>query len=102
MAGVPFFIGFFAKFSVLQAVVAAGYIWLAVFAVLFSLIGAFYYLRVVKVMYFDTPRADVPAVAPLGDVQALLSVNGLAVLALGLAPQFLIALCAQAMRMSLQ
>ena len=54
MAGIPFFIGFFAKFSVLQAVVAAGYMWLAIVAVLFSLIGAFYYLRVIKVMYFDT------------------------------------------------
>jgi NADH-quinone oxidoreductase subunit N len=56
----PFFIGFFAKFSVLQAVVAAGYIWLALIAVLFSLIGAFYYLRVVKVMYFDQPVDDTP------------------------------------------
>jgi NADH-quinone oxidoreductase subunit N len=55
MAGVPFFIGFFAKFSVLQAVVAAGYMWLAIVAVLFSLIGAFYYLRIVKIMYFDDP-----------------------------------------------
>jgi NADH-quinone oxidoreductase subunit N len=53
MAGIPFFVGFFAKFSVLQAVVAAGYMWLALVAVLFSLIGAFYYLRVVKLMYFD-------------------------------------------------
>ena len=56
MAGVPLFVGFFAKFSVLQAVVDAGYVWLAVVAVMFSLIGAFYYLRVVKLMYFD--RAD--------------------------------------------
>lgn len=56
MAGVPPFIGFFAKFSVLQAVVATGEIWLAVVAVIFSLIGAFYYLRVVKLMYFDKPK----------------------------------------------
>ncbi len=60
MAGVPFFIGFFAKFAVLQAVVAAGYIWLAVLAVLMSLIGAFYYLRLVKVMYFDDPVDTLP------------------------------------------
>ena len=65
MAGVPFFIGFFAKFSVLQAVVAAGYMWLAIVAVLFSLIGAFYYLRVVKIMYFDAPVDDTPLTAPL-------------------------------------
>src|SRR5574343_319971 len=60
MAGIPFFVGFFAKFSVLQAVVAAGYMWLAIVAVLFSLIGAFYYLRVVKLMYFDAPADDSP------------------------------------------
>ncbi len=102
MAGIPPFVGFYAKLSVLQALVGAGWTWLAVVAVMFSLIGAFYYLRVVKILYFDSPRADVPPVAPVGDVQALLSVNGLAVLALGLAPQFLIALCAQAMQMSLQ
>jgi NADH-quinone oxidoreductase subunit N len=56
---VPFFVGFFAKFSVLQAVVAAGYLWLAIAAVFFSLIGAFYYLRVVKIMYFDQPNQSV-------------------------------------------
>jgi NADH-quinone oxidoreductase subunit N len=65
MAGVPFFIGFFAKFSVLQAVVAAGYMWLAIVAVLFSLIGAFYYLRVVKLMYFDAPADETPLSAAL-------------------------------------
>ena len=102
MAGLPPFIGFYAKLFVLQALVGAGWIWLAVVAVMFSLIGAFYYLRVIKVLYFDSPRADVPAVTPVGDIQALLSVNGLAVLALGMAPQFLITLCADAMQMSLQ
>ena len=64
MAGVPFFIGFFAKFAVLQAVVAAGYMWLAIVAVLFSLIGAFYYLRVVKVMYFDAPVTATSVIVP--------------------------------------
>ena len=65
MAGIPFFIGFFAKLSVLQAVVASGQYWLALVAVLFSLIGAFYYLRVVKVMYFDAPEVESPIQAPL-------------------------------------
>ena len=86
MAGVPFFVGFFAKFAVLQAVVAANLTWLAVFAVLFSLIGAFYYLRVVKVMYFDAPTDTAPLEAPR-DMRILLSVNGLAVAILGLLPE---------------
>jgi NADH-quinone oxidoreductase subunit N len=64
MAGVPFFIGFFAKLSVLQAVVAAGYFWLAVLAVVMSVIGAYYYLRVVKLMYFDEPVDASPIHAP--------------------------------------
>lgn len=85
MAGVPFFVGFFAKFAVLQAVVAAKQIWLAVFAVLFSLVGAFYYLRVVKVMYFDAPTDTAPIQAPR-DMRILLSINGLAVALLGLLP----------------
>lgn len=85
MAGVPFFVGFFTKFAVLQAVVAAKQVWLAVFAVLFSLVGAFYYLRVVKVMYFDAPTDTAPIEAPR-DMRILLSINGLAVALLGLLP----------------
>ena len=85
MAGVPFFVGFFAKFLVLQAVVAAGHLWLAVFAVMFSLVGAFYYLRVVKVMYFDAPTDSAPIEAPR-DMRYLLSANGIAVALLGLLP----------------
>jgi NADH-quinone oxidoreductase subunit N len=100
MAGVPFFIGFFAKFSVLQAVVAAGYLWLAIVAVLFSLIGAFYYLRVVKVMYFDAPADDTPLSAPL-DMRILISANGLAVAFLGIFPQVIMSLCAYALLRSL-
>lgn len=100
MAGVPFFIGFFAKLSVLQAVVAAGYIWLAVLAVVMSLIGAFYYLRVVKVMYFDAPEDSAPIHAP-ADVKVMLSVNGLAIAVLGLLPQGLMSLCAYALIASL-
>ncbi|MBK7646446.1 MAG: NADH-quinone oxidoreductase subunit NuoN [Betaproteobacteria bacterium] len=100
MAGVPFFIGFFAKFSVLQAVVAAGYMWLAIVAVLFSLIGAFYYLRVVKIMYFDAPVDDTPLTAPL-DMRILISANGLAVALLGIFPQVIMSLCAYALLRSL-
>lgn len=100
MAGVPFFIGFFAKFAVLQAVVAAGYLWLAIVAVLFSLIGAFYYLRVVKLMYFDAPVDETPIAAPL-DMRILVSANGLAVALLGLFPQVLMSLCAYALLRSL-
>ncbi|WP_300335667.1 NADH-quinone oxidoreductase subunit NuoN [Accumulibacter sp.] len=93
MAGVPFFVGFFAKFSVLQAVVAAGYLWLAVTAVLFSLIGCFYYLRVVKLMYFDQPTNTALIEAPM-DMKLLMSANGLAVALLGIFPQALMSLCA--------
>ena len=100
MAGVPFFIGFFAKFSVLQAVVAAGYYWLAIVAVLFSLIGAFYYLRVVKLMYFDPPVDESPIDAGL-DMRILVSANGLAVALLGLFPQVIMSLCAYALLRSL-
>jgi len=105
MAGVPFFIGFFAKFSVLQAVVAAGtivswYIWVAVFAVFFSLVGAFYYLRVVKLMYFDEPTDHSPVSPPM-DVRVLMSANGLAIAGLGIMPQYLMSLCAFALLRSL-
>jgi NADH-quinone oxidoreductase subunit N len=94
MAGVPPFLGFYAKFSVLWAAVEAGWTWLAVVAVLFTLISAYYYLRVVKLMYFDAPTDP----APIGggvDFRALLSANGLAVLVLGIWPGALLALCAR-------
>ncbi len=100
MAGVPFFIGFFAKFSVLQAVVAAGYYWLAIVAVLFSLIGAFYYLRVVKLMYFDAPADDTP-IGGATNVRLLVSANGLAVALLGLFPGVIMSLCAYSLLQSL-
>lgn len=100
MAGVPFFIGFFAKMAVLQAVVAAGYFWIAIVAVLMSVIGAFYYLRLVKVMYFDAPVDTAPIRAP-AEVRVLLSANGLAIAALGLAPQGLMSVCAYALLASL-
>ena len=100
MAGIPFFIGFFAKLAVLQAVVAAGYFWLAVVAVLLSVAGAFYYLRVVKVMYFDAPIDESPIQAP-AEVRVMVSANGIAIAALGIAPQMLMSLCAYALLGSL-
>jgi NADH-quinone oxidoreductase subunit N len=102
MAGLPPFVGFYAKLAILQSLVGAGFIWLAVVAVMFSLIGAFYYLRVVKVLYFDAPKPDAPIYTSIPDVQALLSINGLAVLMLGIMPQPLITLCTFAMQMTLQ
>ena len=100
MAGVPFFIGFFAKFSVLLAVVDAGNIWLAVTAVFFALIGAYYYLRVVKLMYFDAPIDTAPITASV-DMRLLLSANGLAVALLGIFPQTVMGLCSFALLRSL-
>ena len=98
MAGIPPLVGFYAKLSVLQALVASGsslYIGLAVFAVIMSLIGAFYYLRVVKVMYFDAPITATSVSAPL-DVRVVLTINGALVLLLGVLPGGLMALCADA------
>jgi NADH-quinone oxidoreductase subunit N len=85
LAGIPPLMGFYAKLSVLQAVLGTGQVWLAVVAVVFSLIGAYYYLRVIKLMYFDEPQDSSAIVAHL-DVRVLLSLNGLVVLALGLWP----------------
>ena len=98
LAGIPPMVGFYAKLSVLQALIASGqaiHIGLAVFAVMMSLIGAFYSLRVVKVMYFDQPITASTVSAPF-DVRAVLSVNGALVLILGLVPGGLMALCANA------
>ncbi len=95
LAGIPPLMGFYAKFAVLNAVVASGQVWLAVFAVVFSLIGAFYYLRVVKVMYFDEPT-DTHSIVASRDLRIVLSLNGIAVLLLGIAPGALITMCASA------
>jgi NADH-quinone oxidoreductase subunit N len=94
MAGVPPFVGFWAKLAVIQAVLNIGMLWLAIVAVLFSVIGAYYYLRVVKLMYFDEPTDRAPLQAS-GSMRFVLSLNGLAVLVLGLFPGLLLALCAQ-------
>ncbi len=100
MAGVPPTVGFYAKFSVLNAVVQSGHIWLAVAAVMFSLIGAFYYLRIVKLMYFDAPESHVPITVGQ-DTVLLISANGLAVLLLGLLPGTLMSVCAVSVQQSL-
>ena len=92
MAGVPPTVGFYAKLWVLQAVVHVDMVWLAIVAVFFSLIGAFYYLRVIKLMYFDEPETDGPLLADT-DLQVAMSLNSLAVLGLGLFPGGLLALC---------
>jgi len=98
LTGIPPTVGFYAKLAVLQALVStniAGYIWLAVIAVVLSLIGAFYYLRVIKVMYFDEPVESTSLEGPRG-VSALLAANGAAVLVLGLLPNGLMAICRDA------
>ncbi len=98
LAGIPPMVGFYAKLAVLQSLIASGqgfYMGLAIFAVMMSLIGAFYYLRVVKVMYFDEPLA-VATVSADTDVRVVLSLNGLLVLVLGIFPGALMALCADA------
>jgi NADH-quinone oxidoreductase subunit N len=101
MAGVPPTIGFYAKFTVLQAALQAGYIWAVVFAVLMAAVGAFYYLRVVKLMYFDAPVNDAPILATF-DTQMVLSINAVALLMLGLLPQTLMGVCGWAITKSLQ
>lgn len=92
MAGVPPMLGFWAKWSVLAQVINAGLVWLAVVAVIFAIIGAFYYLRVIKLMYFDKPEYMTPIEARL-DMRIALSANALVILLLGLMPQTLMAVC---------
>ncbi len=95
LAGIPPLVGFYAKLSVLQAVLGTGQIWLAVLAVLLSLIGAFYYLRVIKLMYFDDP-VDASAITVGCDMRVMLGINGFAVLLLGIVPGPLMTACAKA------
>ncbi|MFO1308015.1 MAG: NADH-quinone oxidoreductase subunit NuoN [Burkholderiales bacterium] len=99
LAGVPPTLGFYAKFAVIEAAVNQGFVWLAVVAVLTSVVGAFYYLRVVKLMYFDDPVDTAPIEAP-GDARALLSANGIALLVFGVVPQYLMGLCTLAVTQS--
>jgi NADH-quinone oxidoreductase subunit N len=92
LAGVPPMVGFYAKLLVLKAVIDVGMVWLALIAVFFSVIGAFYYLRVIKLMYFDE-RERTEQLVPATDMQVVLSINGIAMLLLGIFPGFLMTLC---------
>ena len=92
MAGVPPLVGFWAKWFVIKEIVAMGYIWLAAVAVLFSVIGAYYYLRIVKLMYFDKPK-QMTAIKASQSMRFVLSVNGLTLLILGFVPGAMISLC---------
>lgn len=95
MAGVPPTVGFLAKLVVLKSVIGADLVWVAVVGVAFSIIGAFYYLRIIKLMYFDKPVETAPLVAS-GGTQVALSLNGLAMLGLGIFPASLMAVCVNA------
>jgi len=99
-AGVPPMVGFFAKLSVLEAALAAGHLWLVIVAVLLSLVAAYYYLRIVKLMYFDAPTDMSPIDADRG-MQITLSVNGIAVVLLGILPGTLMTACLQAVSQAL-
>jgi len=96
MAGVPPFLGFWAKWSVLREVVAADMVWLAALAVAFAVIGLFYYLRVIRLMYFDKPEEPAP-VRAMPDMRVMISTNALAILVLGVYPGGLLALCGAAL-----
>ena len=102
LAGIPPTVGFYAKLVVLQALLGdglqGGMLWLAIIAVMLSLVGAYYYLRVVKIMYFDEPPVGAPApIAATADMRVALSLNGALVLVLGILPQYLLKLCTDAM-----
>jgi NADH-quinone oxidoreductase subunit N len=92
MAGVPVFVGFFAKWLVIKAALDSGLLWLAIIAVVFSVIGSFYYIRVVKLMYFDESVTESPIDAPV-DFRAAISLNGIMMLGLGVFSSSLIAIC---------
>jgi NADH-quinone oxidoreductase subunit N len=94
MAGVPPFVGFYGKLVVLQSVLDVGLIWLAGVGMLFAVIGAYYYLRVVWYMYFDEP-VDTAPLAAAADMRIVMSANGLGLLVLGLFPGGLLSLCAR-------
>jgi NADH-quinone oxidoreductase subunit N len=96
MTGVPPFLGFWAKWFVLKELVDMGYIWLAALAVVFSIIGAYYYLRVVKLMYFDKAE-NMTAIKASRQMRLMLSINGLALLVIGLMPGLLMTLCLSAL-----
>ncbi len=92
MAGVPPMVGFFAKWMVIKAAIDAGLMWLAIVAVIFTVVGAFYYLRVIKYMYFDEPENETAVTAPV-DFGAALTLNGLLIIGLGIFSSSLITIC---------
>jgi len=100
LTGIPPTVGFYAKLAVLEAAIGAGHLYVAIFAVLFSLVGAFYYLRVVKVMYFDEPTHSTPIVAP-ADANIALAVNGAMVLLLGFFGDGLMMLCLNSIKLAI-
>lgn len=100
LAGVPPAVGFIAKYAVLQAVANAGMVWLAVVAVMFSLIGAFYYLRIVKTIWFDE-AVDTSAISTPLDMRIIMSLNGVAIVVMGMIPGSLLAICYSAMQATL-
>lgn len=95
LAGVPPLVGFYAKLVVLKAAVGSDYLWLAIVGVAMSVVGAFYYLRIIKLMFFDEPIVPVRAVAS-PDVSAGLAINGAAVVFLGVFPGLIMAACVAA------
>jgi NADH-quinone oxidoreductase subunit N len=98
LAGLPPLVGFYAKLSVLQALISSqqtSYLVLAIFGVLMSLVGAFYYLRIIKVMYFDAPQSPVHPITAPADARVVLTINGALILILGILPGGLMTLCAQ-------
>jgi NADH-quinone oxidoreductase subunit N len=97
LAGIPPTAGFYAKLAVISAAVSAGHLWLAVAAVMLSLVGAYYYLRIVKLMYFDEPADAAPVPGHPGAIRVVLSANGLGLLLVGILPQPLMSLCFAAM-----
>jgi NADH-quinone oxidoreductase subunit N len=97
LAGLPPFIGFWAKLGVIQAVLGVNYTWLAVVAVLFSVVGAFFYLRIVKLMYFDEPT-DAAVIGGSALMRTVLSVNALLAFGLGVIPGTLLQLCQRALQ----
>lgn len=101
MAGIPPMVGFYAKFSVIQAMLQTGYLWPAVFVVVMSVIGAFYYLRAIKMMYFDKPEQNTAITIQASDFKIVLSINGLLMLILGLLPSSLLDICTKALASSL-
>lgn len=94
MAGIPPTVGFFAKLGLLEALVQAGYVWLAALSLIFALVGVYYYLRVVMLMYFEEPAANANAPIVLsGQLLAAISINGTAALIFGILPSSVIDLC---------